>query len=534
MDMRSLGNSGTSADPTRLYGLDCENYRWLLDVTTVAIVVTDSDGRIRLVNAEATRLFGHHNDALIGRHVEMLIPERYRADHARHREAYKRAPRARAMGAGVQLYGVRADGSEFPMEIGLTPLNTEHGFLVATTIIDVSARNRAEQALLQAQKMEAVGQLTGGIAHDFNNLLTVISGNLQLLQERLADDRVNLNLIDAAADAASRGSELIRSLLAFSRKQALNPQTIRLSQTCRRMLPILERTLGEHIAIQLIERDEWEAIADVAHFESALLNLAVNARDAMGQGGQLIIEVADHVIDSGYALGLPGAQAGDYVMLSVSDDGCGMDSETQSRALEPFFTTKASGRGSGLGLSMVFGFARQSSGLLRIYSEPGQGTTVRLFLPRAKKRQPAALPAQRTLDGYRGNEAVLVLEDDEAVGALAAQFLDSLGYRVFRARDGASALSLVEKGHTFNVLFADLVLVGELDGIEVARALLQRQPGLRVLYTSGHPQDVVRRGGRVPDNVRILPKPYDRDLLVRSIRALLDEHRNHNTGQDTR
>lgn len=523
MDMRSGEGADTNRDHVQLYGLDCEDYRWLLDVTTIAIVVTDGDGRIRLLNAEATRLFGHRADALIGRHVEMLIPERFRVDHARHREAYKSAPRPRAMGAGVQLYGVRADGSEFPMEIGLTPLNTRHGFLVATTIIDVSARDRAEQALMQAQKMEAVGQLTGGIAHDFNNLLTVISGNLQLLQERLADDQLNLHLANAAADAASRGAELVRSLLAFSRKQALKPQTIRLSETCRRMLPILERTLGEHLTIQLVERNEWEAVADVAHFESALLNLAVNARDAMENGGQLIIEVADHVLDSADALGTHGASPGDYVMLSVSDTGCGMDLETHSRALEPFFTTKPGGRGSGLGLPMVFGFARQSGGFMRIFSEPGQGTTISLFLPRAKGREPEVVATACTLSDYRGSETILILEDDEAVGSLAAQLLDSLGYRVLRARDGASALSLADEGHFIDVLFADLILVGKLDGIDVANALCARQPTLRVLLTSGYPQDVVRRGGRIPESARILPKPYDRNLLARSIRAILDQ-----------
>lgn len=507
----------------RLPGTDHADYAWLLDVTTVGIVVVDGEGRIRLLNAEAARLFGYPSAALVGQPVECLIPERFRSAHEQHRLRYRDKPRPRAMGAGLQLYGMRHDGSEFPMEIGLTPLNTADGFLVATTIIDTSARTRAEQALVQAQKMEAVGQLTGGIAHDFNNLLTVISGNLQILQERLGNDPANRRLADAAADAALHGAELVRSLLAFSRKQVLRPEALSVSDACRNMLPLLERTLGEHISVSLeCAPDTWPALADIAHLESALLNLAVNARDAMSQGGRLTIEVTNNVVDAGYALGTPGVAPGDYVMLAVTDNGCGMDHETLARALEPFYTTKAPGRGSGLGLPMVFGFARQSGGYLRLYSELGKGTTVRLFLPRAQDSALTRSEVDQSLAAYAGNECVLVLEDDDAVGGLAAHFLTSLGYRVLRARDGAAALSLARGGHQIDLLFADIVLPGEIDGLEAARRMRSLNPALRVLFTSGYPRELIHRRSHLPDNAVLLQKPYSRDTLVRQLRQLLD------------
>lgn len=522
MDMPSRPQSD-GLPPLSLHGAHHEDYTWLLDVTTVGIVVTDSNGHIRLVNTEAARLFGYTREELVGQTVETLIPERYRESHVRHRSAYRLMPRARAMGAGLQLYGVRRDGSEFPMEIGLTPLHTDQGSLVATTIIDTSARTRAEQALAQAQKMEAVGQLTGGIAHDFNNLLTVISGNLQILQERLAADASNRRLADAAADAALRGAELVRSLLAFSRKQALRPAPIDLGLICENMLPMLERTLGEQIEVTLHSAPgTWLAQADVAHVESALLNLALNARDAMGQGGRLTIEVANNTVDAGYALGTPGVAPGDYVMISVTDTGCGMDRDTLSRALEPFFTTKAAGRGSGLGLSMVFGFARQSGGYLRLYSEPDKGTTVRLFLPRARLQAPPRHASEHSLAAFSGDEFVLVLEDDDAVGGTAAHFLSGLGYRVLRARDGASALALMDGRHRIDLLFADIVLPGEIDGLTVAERMRDVDTRLPLLFTSGYPREFIERRGGLPPDAVLLQKPYDRETLVRTIRALLD------------
>lgn len=507
-----------------LRGRAHEGFRWLMDVTSIGIVIANERGDIVLLNKEAGRLFGYVPQALIGKPVETLIPQRFRDAHVGHRSHYRDAPRARAMGAGLQLYGVRSDGSEFPVEIGLTPLQTEQGFLVATTIVDISARNRAEAALLQAQKMEAVGQLTGGVAHDFNNLLTIISGNLQLLAERVAHDALNTKLVAAASGAALRGAELVRGLLAFSRKQVLQPQPIKLNHVAAQMLGLLQRTLGENIEVALVKGPRlWDAMADPAHVESALLNLAVNARDAMPRGGKLTIETANAHLDEAYAAAAGEVRAGDYVMLAVSDTGSGMSPETLEHALEPFFTTKAPGKGSGLGLSMVFGFAKQSGGHLKIYSELGLGTTVKLYLPRTGPGARRSVRPTTALARYRGGETVLVLEDDRGVAELAVTFLTALGYRVLQAADGPAALAVVDSGETIDLLFADLVLAGAMSGADVAAEVRRRQPGVKVLYTSGYPRETIVHNGRLDEGAHLLPKPYSRERLAHAVRHVLDE-----------
>ncbi len=507
-----------------LRGAPHESFRWLMDMTSVGIVVVDEAGRIILLNKEAARLFGYEPHALLGEAVETLIPPRFHQAHVHHRASYGATPHPRVMGLGLQLYGMRRDGSEFPVEIGLTPLHTERGLLVATTIIDISARNRAEAALVQAQKMEAVGQLTGGVAHDFNNLLTIISGNLQLLQERVGGDAFNLRLVSAAAGAAGRGAELVRGLLAFSRKQVLQPRPVKLGHTTAQLLPLLERTLGENIEVAMIRGKRlWEAMADPAQLESALLNLSVNARDAMPRGGRLTIETANVELDADYAAQEPDVVAGEYVMLAVSDTGTGMTPETLARALEPFFTTKPPGKGSGLGLSMVFGFAKQSGGHLKIYSELGHGTTVKLYLPRTGAPTGARRAAAPAPPYRGGGETILVLEDDRGVAELAVTFLTSLGYRVLQAADGPTALRLLEGDEAIDLLFADLVLAGALSGADVAAEARRRRPALKVLFTSGYPRETIVHDGRLDPGARLLAKPYSREKLALTVRSVLEQ-----------
>ncbi len=358
---------------------------WLMEVSTVGIVITDEEGTIRLVNKEAGRLFGYSASELIGQTVELLIPERLRTGHVAHRHAYMQAPKSRAICTGVTLYGRRRDGSEFPLEAGLSPLPTEHGLMVATTVIDISARRSAEQALLQAQKMDAIGQLTGGIAHDFNNLLTVIGGNLQLLEERLAPDDPNRALITSATNAANRGGDLVRGLLSLARKQVSDAQSVNLMTVCRDLLPLFERTLGEDIAVRLDgDPQPWAVSVELARLESALLNLAINARDAMTAGGRLLIEVRNHTVDEPVASLIETIPPGDYVTLSVQDTGAGMSEDTLAHVLEPFFTTKQSGKGTGLGVPMVYRCIKEADGYLSIESQPGSGTTVTLHFPRTR------------------------------------------------------------------------------------------------------------------------------------------------------
>ncbi|MGH8534900.1 MAG: chemotaxis protein CheB [Gammaproteobacteria bacterium] len=389
---------------------------------------------------------------------------------------------------------------------------------------DIDDLVHAQEALAQAQKMEAVGQLTGGIAHDFNNLLTVIAGNLQLLEARLQDDAAGQKLRDAAARAAERGAERVHRLLAFARRQVLQPQAVDLNEIVAGMMPVLRQTLGEPIEIALAPGlDLWAALADPGQVEAALLNLALNARDAMPDGGRLVLETANGTLGQDATAPETELAPGDYVLLCVSDTGEGMSEETKRQAFEPFFTTKTTGRGSGLGLSMVYGFAKQSGGQVKVQSERGKGTTVQLYLPRAKDA-PAAAVAQDPLplEDLRGREAILVVEDDADVRALAVTYLSELGYRVLEAAEAQAALALFEDGEAIDLLFVDLVLPGTLDGHALALEANRRRPALQVLYTSGYPRTTIQRADKLDKGARLLMKPYRREDLARAVRGILD------------
>lgn len=389
---------------------------------------------------------------------------------------------------------------------------------------DITDRKRIEEQLHQAQKMEAVGQLTGGIAHDFNNLLTVILGNAELLRDALRANPRQHAMIDIVHRAAERGAELTQRLLAFSRRQALAPATLDLGGIVADLREMMQRSLGESISIDVgVAPDLWLTQADPAQLEAALINLAINARDAMPGGGRLAIELTNVSIESiteGERHGeLP---PGDYVALSVSDTGSGMEPEVLKRCVEPFFTTKAVGKGSGLGLSMAYGFARQSGGTLTVYSEAGFGTTVRLYLPRAcpEAKAAEAVAAARAATQGRG-ERVLVVEDDDFVRAYAIEQLETLGYQVAAATNGSEALAALEKAASpFQLLFTDIVMPG-MDGRELARQALGRWPGLKVLYTSGYSENVVLDGDERAAMV-LLQKPYRVQDLASKLRTVLE------------
>jgi signal transduction histidine kinase/CheY-like chemotaxis protein len=377
--------------------------------------------------------------------------------------------------------------------------------------------------LAQSQKMEAVGQLTGGLAHDFNNLLTVILGTTELLAEQTADDPDLRQLADTAAQAALRGAELTRSLLAFARRQPLEPKPTDIGALLRRMEMLMRRTLGEPVETRLdLPREPLLAMADPAQLEAAVLNLVLNARDAMPQGGALTIEVGAAVLDQAYADAHEEVRAGDYVCVAVTDSGAGMTPEVVQQAFEPFFTTKPFGRGSGLGLSMVYGFAKQSGGHVKIYSEVGQGTTVRLYLPRLT--DPGMIAAAPTGGAAQrgGHERVLVVEDDEMVRARVVAELRHLGYAVLEARDGNAALDILRGAEPIDLLFTDVVMPGGLSGPQLAAAAQALRPGLRVLYTSGYTQNAVVHDGRLDDGVVLLSKPYRRQELAAKLRQVLD------------
>jgi CheY-like chemotaxis protein len=386
----------------------------------------------------------------------------------------------------------------------------------------VTAQRDAESRLHQVQKMDAVGQLTGGIAHDFNNLLTVIIGALDLDAERIPVElRPSLK---QALRAAERGAALTHRLLAFSRQQTLMAQKVDFNRLIQGMDELLRRALGEHVDVELkLAPDLWPALADGGQVENSLLNLAINARDAMPEGGKLAIETANVHLDEDYAGSNSEVTPGDYVMMAVTDTGTGMAPEVLVHAFEPFFTTKEVGKGTGLGLSMIYGFAKQSGGHLKIYSEIGHGTTVRLYLPRlANVGETAGVVPVAAAPGKGGGETILVVEDNPDVRRLVLRQLSDLGYAVIEAANGPQAMKILNDGVAIDLLFTDVVMPGGMTGRQLAEAAKASRPGLKTLFTSGYTEDSVLRLGKLDPGVRLLSKPYRKHELATRIREALD------------
>ncbi|MBT2794758.1 hybrid sensor histidine kinase/response regulator, partial [Paraburkholderia strydomiana] len=390
------------------------------------------------------------------------------------------------------------------------------------------ALQQAEKAVRSAQKMEAIGQLTGGVAHDFNNLLQVIGGNLYLLAKDVVGREQSEQRVRHALAGVARGAKLASQLLAFGRRQPLAPKVVNLGRFVRGLDDMLRRALGEGIQIEtIVSGGLWNTLVDPFQVENALLNLAINARDAMKGHGHLTIEAGNAYLDDAYTLANPDATPGQYVMLAVTDTGSGIAPEVLDRVFEPFFTTKPEGQGTGLGLSMVYGFVRQSGGHLKIYSEPGQGTTVRMYLPRARAEEdlPTAMEAGPVTGG---SETVLVAEDDEDVRDTVVDMLVELGYRVLKARDAQGALVIIESGIPIDLLFTDVVMPGPLRSPELARKARERLPGIAVLFTSGYTANAIVHDGRLDDGVELLSKPYSRDEMARKIRYVLRTQQQRN------
>lgn len=380
---------------------------------------------------------------------------------------------------------------------------------------------RTQDALRQSQKMEALGNLTGGIAHDFNNLLQLISGNLQLLGRDVAGNDKAERRIQNAMSGVSRGAKLASQLLSFGRRQPLAPKVVNIGRLVRQIDDMLRRALGEEIEIEtIIAGGLWNTLIDPGNLENAILNLAINARDAMDGKGKLTIEAGNASLDDDYVRNNREALPGQYVMLAVSDTGCGIPADIADKVFDPFFSTKPEGKGSGLGLSMVYGFVKQSNGHIKIYSEPGQGTAVKLYLPRAALPEDSVVPAD---DGavVGGNESILVVEDDEQVRETAVALLQDLGYRVLKAKDAQSALSIIESGAPVDLLFTDVVMPGPLRSPELARRAKTLLPRLAVLFTSGYTENAIVHGGRLDAGVELLPKPYTREALASKLRRIM-------------
>jgi CheY-like chemotaxis protein len=373
--------------------------------------------------------------------------------------------------------------------------------------------------------MEAVGQLTGGVAHDFNNLLQVIVGNLETLQRNLPADSGRLRrATDHAMNGARRAATLTQRLLAFSRRQPLEPKPIKVNDLVTGMSELLHRSLGETIAVEtVLAAGVWRTEADPNQLESALLNLAVNARDAMPSGGKLTIETANTRIDEGYAATQAEVAPGQYIVICVSDTGVGMDKATIARVFEPFFTTKEPGKGTGLGLSQVYGFVKQSGGHVKVYSEPGEGSTVKIYLPRllGAESEDDIVAEAIAPEGTRA-ETILVVEDDDDVRAYSVDILRELGYRVVEAHDGPSALRLLERQPKVDLLFSDVVLPGGWTGAQTAARARAQRPGLKVLFTTGYARNAIVHHGRLDAGVQLITKPFTYAELAAKVRDVLD------------
>jgi PAS domain S-box-containing protein len=436
-----------------------------------------------------------------------------------------------AISSGATYWEVRnrmrhADGRWHYMVSHALLVRDEHGQVVRMVggTSDITDRLAMEERQNQGQRLEAIGQLTGGVAHDFNNLLTVILGTAELLGEKMDDDPDRRMLAGMIVNAAQRGASLTRHLLAFARKQALEPCVIDVNQLLAELEPLLRRTLGEHVELELTRgAGLWPALVDPAQLESAVLNLCLNARDAMPAGGRLTLETANTHLDQNYADANVEVRPGQYVLLAVSDTGVGIPPEQLVRVFEPFFTTKDKGKGTGLGLSMVFGFVKQSGGHIKLYSEPGQGTTVRMYLPRATgQAQAGALPPREVAIPRGAGEVILVVEDEPAVLHHAIEQLTLLGYQPIAANGGEAALAFLRERDDIVLLFTDIVMPG-MNGRELADAARLLRPNLRVLYSSGYTENAVVHHGRLDPGVRLLAKPYRRADLARRVYEALHQ-----------
>jgi len=518
----SVGGTGRQKDPITLLHESEKTVMALLESASQAILSIDRNGRIVLANPKTEEMFGYGREELLGARIEILLPESKRRTHGRDREEYFARPRVRPMGIGLDLAGRRKNGTEFPVEISLSYVETAEGMFAIAFINDISDRKRLEDQLLQAQKMEAVGRLAGGVAHDFNNMLTVIAGYNRMILDELSPLDPLRGCAEEVLKAADRAGALTKQLLAFSRRQVMQPCVMSVNATVTHTEKMLRRVIGEDVELILRLPDDVGNIkADPSHIEQAIVNLAVNARDAMPDGGRITVETANVSLDDTYARTHAGVRPGDFVMVAVSDTGHGMDAETRRRIFEPFFTTKEKGKGTGLGLATVYGSVKQLGGDIWVYSEPGQGTTFKLYFPRVAESATPPAAASADADPAPSTETILVVEDEEAVRDLTLRILKKLGHTVLAAANGTEALEISRSyAGPIALLLTDVVMPA-MSGRQVAEELLKLRPELKVLYLSGYTDNTVVHHGVLEDGVEFLPKPFSRESLARKIRDVL-------------
>jgi PAS domain S-box-containing protein len=505
-------------------------------VKEYAIFMLDPQGRITTWNSGAEHIKGYDAEEIIGEHFSRFYTEEDQREGVPMRLLLRAATEGRHEAEG---WRVRKDGTRFRASVVIDAIHDDAGKLIgfAKVTRDITERHlaqemleQARERLLQWQKMEAVGQLSGGVAHDFNNLLTIVIGNLETAQRQLGAVSGGVasrlkRALDNAMRGAQRAATLTQRLLAFSRQQPLDPKPLDVNKFIAAEVEFLQRSLGETIEVEAVgSAGVWPVEVDAHQLEAALLNLAVNARDAMPDGGKLTIETSNAFLDQDYCSANPEVMPGQYAMIAVSDNGTGMTKHVADRAFEPFFSTKGAGQGTGLGLSQVYGFIKQSSGHIKIYSEVGEGTSVKIYLPRLWEEIDRNDEERQAADAVEGpgHETVLVVEDDRDVRAYLVELLRDLNYRVLSAHDAVSALGLIEESDIrIDLLLTDVVLPG-MNGRQLAEQAKNRRPNLTVLFTTGYSRNAIVHQGRLDPGVAMIQKPITQDALAARIRDLLD------------
>ncbi len=498
--------------------------RNIIETSLDAFVQMDESGAVSGWNSQAEKLFGWAREEALGKNLIDLVV--VGEDHDELKAAlarFLRSGQGQILGRRRELLVKRRDGREFKAELSITAMRTRSGgFLFNGFARDLTEKIAAEDRIRQSEKMEAIGQLTGGIAHDFNNILTVITGTIEILAGAVAKEPQLAAITKMIDEAAARGADLTQHLLAFARRQPLQPRETDINQLIIDTAKLLRPTLGEHIEINSVFKDETcVATVDPNQLATAIINLALNSRDAMPGGGKLILETGSAYLDENYASQNDDVRPGPYAMIAVSDTGYGIPSTILDRVFDPFFTSKGPGKGTGLGLSMVYGFIKQSAGHIKVYSEEGQGTTIRMYLPPGTGASALAdAGSDSEIEG--GHETILVVEDDRLVRDYVLTQLHSLGYVTLEAANATEALAVLESKARFALLFTDVIMPGPMNGRQLADEIMKDHPGLKVLYTSGYTEDAIIHHGRLDSGVLLLAKPYRKSDLARMIRRALD------------
>jgi PAS domain S-box-containing protein len=501
-----------------------EQFKLLVEsVVDYAIYMLSPEGIVTTWNAGARKIKGYTAAEIVGSHFSRFYTEEDRRNGLPDQILAQVREEGRFEAEGAR---VRKDGSTFHANVVIDAIRDADGKLVGFAKItrDVTQRTQLEdarEALQHSQRLEAVGKLTGGVAHDFNNILQVIGGSLQLLSSTVAGIPAAQRHLNMALSAVDRGGKLAAQLLAFARRQPLQPVVLNAGRVVRGLEDLVRRAVGESVDVETaVSASLWNTLIDPHQLENVVLNLAINARDAMPGGGKLTIELSNTMLDDTYVSATHEVPPGQYVLLAISDTGTGMTPDVLARAVEPFFTTKGEGQGTGLGLSMAFGFVKQSGGHFRIYSEAGHGTTIKAYFPRSLEIE-QALPEQVAGEVRGGTETILVVEDDLNVQATVVGILSELGYQVLRADNADMALAVLRAGVRCDLLFTDVVMPGKIKSTEMARQARALLPNLKVLYTSGYTQNAIIHGGRLDPGVELLSKPYRREKLAAKVRQML-------------